>query len=190
MFVYLVLGDERFWLFYVLIVICFICVNLVFCVLFLFEYFFVYVIFEEINEFFVSIDVFNNVVNDGGVMIQVDGLIIKFFVLVIEVDDYCLFFYIKWDVVLLQGDFIIKGIEFIQDEVELVVVCERVLFYYLRCWKEEFSDEEWVNGQVYYVLLRDFMNYVFGEVEKGCYFCVKKEWLNDSDEEVKDLIKR
>ncbi|KAK4675878.1 putative Hybrid PKS-NRPS biosynthetic cluster [Podospora pseudoanserina] len=183
-------GDERLWSLHVPTAIRSIRVNPALCVSPLPEHVPVHATLEETNGFSASIDVFNNPANDGGAMIQVDGLTIKPFAPATEADDHRLFSYTKWDVASPQGDSITKGIEPTQDEVELAAVCERVSFYYLRRWKEELSDEEWANGQAHHASLRDFMDYVLGEVEKGCHPCVKKEWSNDSDEEVKDLIKR
>ncbi|KAK4171885.1 putative dual specificity polyketide synthase [Triangularia setosa] len=183
-------GDERLWSLHVPTAIRSIRVNPVLCTSPLPENVLVCATLEETSNFSASIDVYNNPTNDGGAMIQVDGLAIKPFAPATEADDHRLFSYTKWDVASPQGDSVIKGIEPTLEEVELAVVCERVSFYYLRKWKKELSDEEWAAGQAHHPALRDFMNYILGEVEKGRQPCVKKEWSNDSDEEVKELIKR
>ncbi|KAK0668424.1 putative dual specificity polyketide synthase [Cercophora samala] len=183
-------GDERLWSLHVPTAIRSIRVNPALCVSPLPEHVPVHATLEETNEFSASIDVFNNPASDGGAMIQVDGLAIKPFAPATEADDHRLFSYTKWDVASPQGDSITKGIEPTAEEVELASVCERVSFYYLRQWKKDLSDEEWANGQAHHAALRDFMNYVLGEVEKGRHPCVKKEWSSDTDEEVKELIKR
>ncbi|KAK4199547.1 putative dual specificity polyketide synthase [Triangularia verruculosa] len=183
-------GDERLWSLHVPTAIRSIRVNPNLCASPLPEHVPVHATLEETNEFSASIDVFNNPESDGGAMIQVDGLTIKPFAPATEADDHRLFSYTKWDVANPEGASICKGIEPTPEEIELASVCERVSFYYLRKWKQDLSEEEWAAGQAHHPALRDFMNYVLGEVENGRHPCVKKEWSTDTDDEVKELIER
>ena len=142
----------------------------------------------ESESFCASIDLFSEDGQQG--MIQVEDLTIKPFAPATEADDRRLFSYTKWDFATPDGASVVRDIHPSADEVELASVCERISYYYLRKWKSEITDDEWTNGQPHHPCLRDFMNHTLSTVSSGQHPCLKREWSEDTPEDIKALINR
>lgn len=143
----------------------------------------------ETESFFsASIDLFSEDGQHG--MIQVEDLTIKPFAPATKADDRRLFSSTKYDVASPNGASIVCDIHPTAKEVELASVCERISYYYLRQWKSDITDDEWMNGQPHHPSLRDFMNHTLSTVARGQHPCLKREWSEDTPEVIKALINR
>lgn len=146
------------------------------------------VLSESESFFCASIDLFSEDGQQG--MIQVEDLTIKPFAPASKADDRRLFSFTKYDVATPDGTSIVRDINASAEEVELASVCERICYYYLRQWKSDITDEEWMNGQPHHPNLRDYMNHTLSTVSKGQHPCLKREWSEDTPEEIKALINK
>ncbi|KAL8721592.1 MAG: hypothetical protein Q9225_001756 [Loekoesia sp. 1 TL-2023] len=132
-----------------------------------------------------SIDLFSEDGQRG--MIQIEDLTVEPFAPATKADDRRLFSYTKWDFATPDGASIVRDIRPSADEVELASVCERISYYYLRSWKSEITDDEWMNGQSHHSYLRDYMNHT---LESGQQPYLEDEWSKDTPEDIKVLIDR
>ncbi len=143
---------------------------------------------SESESFSASIDIFSE---DGQQsMIQVEDLVIKPFAPATEADDRRLFSYTKFDVAAPDGPSIVNSNRPSTDESELATVCERISYYYLRKWKLEITDDEWANGQPHHLYLRDFVDHTLSGASSGRHPTLRREWAEDSPEDIKALISR
>src|SRR5690606_23871679 len=76
------------------------------------------------------------------------------------------------------------------EELELIDVCERVSFYYLRQLIKEVRPEEHKEIQPHHQKLLNFANELLSTVENGKHQSLKKEWSNDTREDVLPLMQR
>ena len=142
---------------------------------------------DDCESFHASIDILGQ---DGqNSMIQVEDLTIKPFAPAMEKDDRHLFSKIKFDIASPDGAAVTRGIRPSTQESELAAVCERLSYYYVRKWKAEISDEDWKNGQPHHLMLRDFVYHTCDTVRKGKHPCIKKEWSNDTKEDIEELTR-
>lgn len=142
----------------------------------------------ESESFSASIDIFSE---DGHQsMIQVDDLVIKPFAPAREADDRRLFSYIKFGHASPDGSSILNSIRPTEAEVELATACERISYYYVRKWKLEITDDEWANGQPHHSYLRDFVDHTLAGAGRGQHPTLKKEWADDTSEDIQKLIAR
>ncbi|KAJ5579714.1 uncharacterized protein N7459_005699, partial [Penicillium hispanicum] len=132
------------------------------------------------------IDLFSDDGKHG--MIQVEDLIIKPFAPATEGDDRVVFTHTKFDVAAPDGAAITDGLYPSTREVDVGMICERLCYYYVRKWNSELSDEEWKNGQSHFVHLQNWVNHVLSTAASGKHSTVKKEWSQDSPEDIKALI--
>ncbi|KAK4224395.1 lovastatin nonaketide synthase [Podospora fimiseda] len=121
-------------------------------------------------------------------MVQVEDLVIKPFAPATAADDRRLFSYTKWDVAGPDGPLILPTLRPTPYEEELGVFCEKVSFYYMRKWKAELTSEEWANGQEHHHRLLDYVNHVIETVAAGKHRYVKKEWSNETLDDMADLM--
>ena len=145
-------------------------------------------VLDDSHELCASIDLFAEDGQQG--MVQVQDLRVKPFAPATKADDRRLFSYTKWDVATPDGASVVRDIHPSTDEVELASVCERVSYHYLRKWKSEITDDEWTNSQPHHASLRDYMNHMLSTASAGKHPCLKKEWSEDTAEEIKALINR
>ncbi|KAK8016704.1 hybrid NRPS/PKS enzyme [Apiospora rasikravindrae] len=138
------------------------------------------------DDFAASIDIFT----EGGAlaMVQVEDLEIKPFAPATEADDRRLFSYTKIANASPEGSSIPQGAKPTAEQAELAVLCERVSLHYLRKWKAEITDQDWANAQPHHAGLRDYMNHMLELASQGRHPTLKKEWLNDTPETIKDLL--
>lgn len=148
----------------------------------------VYAALDDSESFSASIDIFDQYGKHA--MIQVEDLTIKPFAPATEADDRRLFSRIKFDVAAPDGASVVGGVRPSTKENELATVCERISYYYVRKWRSEISEAEWENGQAHHLRLRDYVNHVFDTASSGKHPCVKKEWSEDTKEEIEALISR
>ena len=135
-----------------------------------------------------SADIFSE---DGlETLIQVEDLVMVPFAPATEADDRRLFSYTKWDVAAPDGNSIVQGQQPTTYEIELAGLCERISFYYLRKWKTEITNDEWTNGQPHHQSLRDFMDHNLSLVSTGRHPHIKKEWSNDTFDDVREIMER
>ncbi|KAH7322436.1 putative hybrid NRPS/PKS enzyme [Stachybotrys elegans] len=143
-------------------------------------------VLADSDTFSASIDIFNE---DGTkAMVQVEDLTIKPFAPATEADDRRLFSYTKLDVASPDGASVVGKTRPSEADVELGAACERVSYYYCRKWKAELSDEDWTNGQVHHLALRDFMNHTVDTASAGQHPCIKKEWSSDTEDDIKAVV--
>ena len=142
----------------------------------------------ESNFFSASIDLFSEDGEHG--MIQVEDLVIKPFAPATKADDRVVFTQTKFGSALPDGAAAVNNVHPSVYDVELATVCERVSYYYVRKWKSELSNEEWANGQPHWVHLLDWANQTLSIVSHGQHPTLKREWSNDSAEEIQALISK
>lgn len=145
-------------------------------------------ILADTKEFYASIDLFSEDGQQG--MVQVEDLTIKPFAPATKADDRRLFSHTLFDVAAPDGTSIVRDIRPSADEVDLASVCERVCYHYLRQWKSEITDDEWISSQPHHLSLRDYMNHTLSTVSSGKHPCIKKTWSKDTPEEIHFLINR
>ncbi|KAF7586831.1 hypothetical protein BBP40_008256 [Aspergillus hancockii] len=148
----------------------------------------VYAALDDSESFSASIDIFDQYGKHA--MIQVEDLTIKPFAPATEADDRRLFSRIKFDVASPDGASVVSGVRPSTKEKDLATVCERISYYYVRKWRSEISEAEWANGQPHHLRLRDYVNHIFDTASSGKHPCVKKEWSEDTKEEIEALISR
>jgi hybrid polyketide synthase/nonribosomal peptide synthetase ACE1 len=122
--------------------------------------------------------------------IQVEGLTLAPFSPATAADDRRLFSYTKWDVAEPNGAEVVGTDHPSAEEVELAVLCERLSYYYLKKWMSEITDEEWTNGEWHHQRLQESTNHLLSVVASGQHPCVKKEWQDDTEDQIKDLISK
>ncbi len=142
----------------------------------------------ESESFSTSIDLFSEDGEHG--MIQVEDLVIKPFAPATKADDRVVFTHTKFDFALPDGAAVVNNIRPSAYEVELATVCERISYYYIRKWKSELSDDKWANGQPHWVYLLDWVNQTLSTASRGQHPTLKREWSEDSPEEIQALISR
>ncbi|KAL6716651.1 hypothetical protein ACLMJK_006219 [Lecanora helva] len=135
-----------------------------------------------------SIDLFSEDGQQG--MVQVEDLTLKPFAPATKADDRRLFTNTVYDVAAPDGSAIIRNVHPTIVEIELANVCERISYYYVRKWESEITDDEWMASDPHYLHLRDFMNHTIAQVSSGRHSCIKKDWSNDTSEDVSALIER
>ena len=133
-----------------------------------------------------SVDVFSE---DGQqTLIQVEDLALKPFAPATAAGDHRMVSYTNWSFAAPDGASIVRGVRPSADEIKLATLCERLSYYYLRKWKSEITDDEWASGQQSHLSLRDFMNHTLSTVSSGKHPCVRKEWSNDTLDEVQASV--
>ncbi|KAL8809353.1 MAG: hypothetical protein Q9200_003490 [Gallowayella weberi] len=131
-------------------------------------------VLDETENISASIDIFNR---DGQqALVQIEGMTIQPFAPATKADDRPFFSYTKWDCANPNGGSIVRNVRPSQDEVTLAKVCERISYYYLRKWKAEITDDEWMNGESHHPRLRDYMNYALSRRLPW----LEKEWQEDT----------
>lgn len=142
------------------------------------------------ESFSASIDVFGEEGQQG--MIQVEDLILKPFAPATKAEDRWMYSYTKLDVAapdassLMDQDLTSPSAR----EIELATACERISHYYLRKWKAEITDDEWENSQSHYQHLRGFVEYTLSRASAGHHPTLKREWKNDTAQDIDELISR
>lgn len=142
----------------------------------------------ESESFSASIELFDENGEHG--MIQVEDLIIEPFAPATKADDRVVFTHPKFDFALPDGAAVVNNIRPSAYEVELATICERISYYYVRKWKSELSDDKWANGQPHWVHLLDWVNQTISTASRGQHLTLKREWSEDSPEEIQSLISR
>ena len=142
----------------------------------------------ESESFSASIDLFNEDGEHG--MIQVEDLAIKPFAPATKADDRVVFTNTKYDFALPDGAAVMNNLRPSAYEVELATVCERISYYYIRKWKVELSDDDWVNGKPHWVHLRDYVNQTLSTASRDQHPTLKRAWTEDTPEEIQALISK
>jgi len=145
-------------------------------------------VLDGAESFSASIEIFSE---DGQLgMVQVEDLTIKPFAPATEADDRHVFTSTKWDFASPNGASIVRGIRPSSDETELALACERVSYHYVRKWKAEIADDEWTSHQQHFAHLRDYVDHTLSVVAAGKHPFIRREWAEDSTEDIKALIQR
>ncbi|KAL8820238.1 MAG: hypothetical protein Q9223_001502 [Gallowayella weberi] len=166
-------GDERLWSLHVPTSLGSIAINPDMCAASESQVL-VCAVLDETENISASIDIFNR---DGQqVLVQIEGMTIQPFAPATKADDRPFFSYTKWDCANPNGGSIVRNVRPSQDEVALAKVCERISYYYLRKWKAEIIDDEWMNGESHHPRLRDYMNYALSRRLPW----LEKEWQEDT----------
>ena len=135
-----------------------------------------------------SVDIFSE---DGQqTLIQIEDLTLVPFAPATMADDRHLFSYTEWGLATPDGTPVVQGERPSMDEAELARMCERISYYYVRKWKSDITDNEWTNGQPHHQSLRNYMNHTLSSVSTGQHPCIKREWSNDTFDEIKQLMNR
>ena len=143
---------------------------------------------NESEAFSGCIDLFNE---DGQQsMIQIEDLSIKTFAPATKNDDRILFTSTKFGSAVPDGAAVAEGVHPTPYEAELAMDCERMAYYYVRKWDSELTDEEWLNGQTHHKHLRDWVNRTLSNAAGGRHRTLKREWSEDSAEDLKALVNK
>ena len=142
----------------------------------------------ESESFSASIDMFSEYGEHG--MVQIEDLVIKPFAPAAKADDRVVFTHTKFEFALPDGAAAVDNIHPSAYEVELATVCERISYYYVRKWKSELSDDEWANGQPHWVHLLHWVNHTLSTASRAQHPTLKREWSDDSPDEIKALISK
>ena len=141
---------------------------------------------SEAEVFSASIDLFGEDGEHG--MVQVEDLIMKPFAPATSADDRVMFSSTKFDLAVPDGAAVMQDARPSSYEVELAAACERIAFHYLQRWKTEISEEEWSNGQPHWKNLLNWMNQTVSSVARGQHPSLRKEWSQDTSDDVQALI--
>lgn len=139
-------------------------------------------------SFSACIDLFGEGGEHG--MVQIEDLVIKTFAPATEADDRVMFTQTKYGYAVPDGAAVAEGVRPTPSESELAVVCERIAYYYIRKWDSDLLDEEWANGQPHHKHLRNWVNHVLSVASTGKHSTLKKEWCNDSYQDIEALMSR
>ena len=123
-------------------------------------------------------------------MIQVEGLKLVPFSSATVADDRRLFSSTEWSTAIPKGNMIMGGDRASAEEMELASSCQRLAFYYLRKWKSELSEDNWVHGEVHHQRLRDSANHLLSLIMSGRHPTMKKEWVTDTEDDINALTVR
>ena len=123
-------------------------------------------------------------------MVQIEDLSIKTFAPATKNDDRVLFTYTKFASAVPDGAAVAEGVRPTSYEAVLAVDCERMAYYHIRQWDSELTDEEWANGQPHHKYLRDWMNRTLSIVASGRHKTLKREWSEDSAEDIQALASK
>ena len=140
----------------------------------------------ESGSFPASVDLFSEDGEHG--MIQVEDLVLRPFAPANKADDRAMFTSTKFSFALPDGAAVAHNTSPSAYEVELATVCERVSYHYIRKWKSELSDEDWANGELHWVHLLNWVKQTLSTASRGQSPTLKKEWTQDSPEEIQALI--
>ncbi|KAL8688776.1 MAG: hypothetical protein Q9224_004801, partial [Gallowayella concinna] len=143
-------------------------------------------VLDETKELCASIDVFSR---DGQqALIQIENLDMQPFAPATKADDRPLFSSTKWDYATPNGASVVRTIQPSPDEVRLARISERISYYYLRKWKAEITEDEWMKGQSHHPYLRDYMSHTLSAASTGHLPWLEKEWLGDTSDVIEKLI--
>ena len=123
-------------------------------------------------------------------MVQVEDLTIKTFAPATEADDRVLFTHTKYGFAVPDGSAVAEGVRPTPYEAELAIDCERMAYYYVRKWNQDLTDQEWTNGQPHHKYLRDWVNRTLSSAASGRHKTLKREWSEDSAEDIKSLASK
>lgn len=142
----------------------------------------------ESPHFSGNIDIFSQEGEHG--MVQIEGLAIKPFAPATAADDRVMFTQTELSPYLPDGAAAMGELRPSAVEKELATACERISFYYLRKWKLELSDADWLanSQQPHWAHLGAWVNEMLGKASKGQHPTLKKEWSRDSSEDIQALI--
>jgi hybrid polyketide synthase/nonribosomal peptide synthetase ACE1 len=139
--------------------------------------------------FSASIDMFGEDGQHG--MIQIEDLGMKPFAPATKADDRCMYTNTKLSPYLPDGATVVDNAKPSAYEVELAAVCERIAYHYFRKWKGTLSPDQWKAAEeqhprwVHYFAWVDEM---LTKAGRGQHPTLRKEWAQDSEEEIQDLI--
>ena len=105
-------------------------------------------------------------------------------------DDCSIFSEITWDVASPNGLLVAQNDRATAEEIELATLCERVAHIYLKNLDETFPKDSRTSLKWNYQRLLDFASYTVSLVSTGKHQFAKKEWANDSYDEVMSLTKK
>ncbi|KAL8801632.1 MAG: hypothetical protein Q9182_004317 [Xanthomendoza sp. 2 TL-2023] len=178
-------GDERLWSLHVPTSLGSIAINPDLCAASESQVL-VCAVLDETENMSASIDVFSQ---DGQqALIQIENLALQPFAPATKADDRPFFSSTKWDYATPNGVSIVRDIQPSPDEVRLARVSERISYYYLRNWRAEITDDEWMKGQSHHPNLRDYMNHTLSAASTGGFPWLEKEWLGDTSDDIETLI--
>jgi hybrid polyketide synthase/nonribosomal peptide synthetase ACE1 len=140
---------------------------------------------SALESFSADIDLLSEDSRNG--MVQIEGLVVKPFASATKADDRVVFTSTKFDLAVPDGSSIVEGARPSADEVEGASACERISYYYHRKWKSEITESEWTSGPPHQKLLRDWVNDTLSRASAGQHASLKKQWSEDSAEDIKAL---
>jgi len=146
---------------------------------------------HDSEDFSADIDILSEDGQQG--MIRVEDLVLKPFAPATGADDRCMFSSTKLDVAVPDLSLLADAAPAhpSRQESEVATDCERISYYYLRKWKSEVTDHEWVNsGHPHHAHLRDFVEHTLSCAARGRHPTLKREWASDSTQDIHSLISR
>lgn len=123
---------------------------------------------------------------DGKLEIQLEGLSCVSFSKPTAENDRLLFSNTCWDNDIstsLANELEVSQVDK-SEELELVDALERASYYYLRTLREKFSKDETTSFEWWYQRIFEFADYFLPLAAKGDALILRKEWLNDTEQEI------
>ena len=143
---------------------------------------------HESDSFSAGIELFSEDGEHG--MIQVEDLVIKPFAPATKANDRVLFTHQKFEFAVPNAAAAVNKTRPSASEIELASACERILFYYIRKWKSELSDDEWAKGQPHWVHLLDWANQILSDALRRQHPTIWNKRHTDSPDSIHSLIEK
>ncbi|KAH0594700.1 Polyketide synthase [Metarhizium humberi] len=144
----------------------------------------------ECNELTGDVEVFQD--ETGYKSISVEGVAFIPFTAATASDDRGLFAHNVYGIESPNGQAALGSYRATESEIQKGVDCERVAFYYLRRLHEDFSQSERTALHLprHHQALFDYAEYIYNIVQRGEHAYVKKEWMEDTYEQICSIMKR
>ena len=143
----------------------------------------------EFNKLTGDVEVFQS--DTGYKSISVEGVSFIPFTAATRQHDRHLFAYNLWGLDGPDGDLALGSRRATPKEIQKGLDCERVAFYYLRTLHESIPEAERIalNIPVHHQALFDYAEYIYNIVQRDQHAYVKKKWMNDTYEQICDIMK-
>ncbi|KAF2188006.1 ketoacyl-synt-domain-containing protein [Zopfia rhizophila CBS 207.26] len=124
-----------------------------------------------------------------GTMLQIEGFCTAPFRLSTPADDLQMFSEVIWRPYLPNAKLLASSFHMSPEKVQFAEVCERAAFFYLRTLNEVISWDEEQRAEEPLRHLLEFARMTVTEVLLGLHPHMKKEWLNDTEEDIAEIMK-
>lgn len=144
----------------------------------------------EFNKLSGDVEIFQS--DTGYKSISVEGFSSIPFAAATQAHDRHLFAHNVWNGEVPNGDLVLGSYRATPDEIQKGLDAERVAFYYLRRLYETVTPEERIALQLpsHHEALFDYVQYIYDIVQEGKQAYVRREWINDTYDEIRAIMKR